>query len=42
MQKAVVGMPSEEDMPTAILRHDDYDVVILEGASLLPPERPGC
>ena len=40
--KTLVGMPSEEDMPTTILSHDEYDVGILEGASLLPPERPGC
>ena len=38
----IVGMPSEEDMPTTILSHDEYDVGILEGASLLPPEQPGC
>ena len=37
--KTLVGMPSEEDMPTTMLSRDEYD---LEGASLLPPERPGC
>jgi hypothetical protein len=40
--ETLVGMPSEEDMPTTMLSHDEYDVGILEGASLLPPERPGC